>query len=677
MGTPWTAVFPLFSIAIPLHAAEPSDSTARSLGEVEVTARAAAPRIDDRGAIVIGAGAIREGMRTMGEPDAIRYLKMMPGVTSGGDYASGMSIEGSDYSQTLYRLGGAPVFFPYHFGGIFSTFNTPHFSKVSLEKGIHDSSFPNRLGGLVAFDTPTAAADELSGCANVGMLASSATVRVPIVEGLSATLSGRVSYIDAIYRGMLRTDDTDTRYNLYDLNLTVNYAPTRRDRVTLNGFYNSDHLRFDDTNYSLDTRMQWHNALASVAWSHTGRINQSHTIYYSEMGNRLSLIMPQFTVKVPSSIRQGAVHGEMATALGRRFTPLKWGYACEVSSITPQSAEVTGYGDGVTPLAEGRTAVESRLFAETGYRLSQKVTLNAGVKATWWANHGYHHATVDPHLTATWRHGPGTLAVNAAILHQYLHQVGFSDIGMASNFWIGATAAIPPQRSIGASASYTYRLHGDIADVTVDAYYRRVSHQPEYDGFILSLLDSDYDAARYISCGDGYNTGFGIMARKNVGHLTGWVSYAYAIGRRRFADDPTRYVTSANETRHSLTATANYRFNRHWDCSATFAYASGRPVTPVTALYFIGENLITVRGERNSSRLPAYHRLDLGGSYRFTTGKRHHLAHCVSLSVINAYGHRNVEISSFVFDAKTGLYRQKNVASLYRFLPSISYSIDF
>lgn len=683
MGAPIRLVFPLFSIlsyllqpTISGETIHPDSTAWRSLGEVEVTAPVAAPRIEESGAMVIGTGVIRHSMSVLGESDISRFIKTMPGVSGGGDYASGVSIHGADYSQTLYAIDGAPVFFPYHFGGIFSTFNTPHFSKVRLEKSIHDSSFANRLGGLVALDTPAVPAEEMAGSVNVGMLASSATVRIPVTNGLSVTASGRVSYIDALYGWLLRTDDTDTRYNLYDLNMTIEYHPSSRDRITANGFINRDRLLFKDDNYALDTRMGWGNSVASLSWSRTGVVKQSHTLYYSSMTNRLTLEMPQFLVEVPSSIMQGGLHGEIAVDLPHGFTPLKCGYAVEVTSATPQSATVTGYGTGSDAIGKVSPAVESRLFAESGYRLTRDVTLRAGVKCTWWSNRGCNSVALDPHVTLVYRHGDNSLSLQGAILHQYLHQVGFSDIGMASNFWIASTSDIPPQRSLSASFNYTRRLLDGMADVTAGAYYKRVYNQPEYDGFILNLLDRDYKAVDYISVGDGYNTGAEIMIRKNTGHLTGHASYSYAIGRRRFPGTD-GYVTAANEIRHSLSVAASYRFDRHWSCSAAFDYSSGRPVTPVTAMYFISESLIMTRGERNSSRLPAYHRLDIGGNYTFTTGHRHRLTHNVAVSVINAYGHRNVEISSFIFDPDNGSYRRKNVSSLYRFLPSISYSIDF
>ena len=70
------------------------------------------------------------------------------------------------------------------------------------------------------------------------------------------------------------------------------------------------------------------------------------------------------------------------------------------------------------------------------------------------------------------------------------------------------------------------------------------------------------------------------------------------------------------------------------------------------------------------------HRLDIGASYTFTTNAAR-LHHKVALSLINAYGHRNVELSTYTYIPDTASYGRRMVYSLYRFLPSLSYSISF
>lgn len=82
-------------------------------------------------------------------------------------------------------------------------------------------------------------------------------------------------------------------------------------------------------------------------------------------------------------------------------------------------------------------------------------------------------------------------------------------------------------------------------------------------------------------------------------------------------------------------------------------------------------------GERNSARLPLYHRLDLGATYSFSTGHTVRLRHLLNLSLINAYAHKNVEMQYFILNSENGDYSLKRIYSLYNLIPSVSYTLEF
>ena len=109
-----------------------------TLEEVTVEAQSRRPaRVSSDGSVTLDATVTGQRMRAFGEADAMRWIGTLPGISSAGDYASGVSVDGTEYSHTYYGIGGAPVFFPYHFGGIFSVFNAEHYPVVRVEKSVH------------------------------------------------------------------------------------------------------------------------------------------------------------------------------------------------------------------------------------------------------------------------------------------------------------------------------------------------------------------------------------------------------------------------------------------------------------------------------------------------------------------------------------------------------------
>ncbi len=667
------AVLCLFAVLPAAFAATDADSVrVEELEEFSVTALSGAnARIAADGSVSIDAAAAGLAPRLFGETDLIFGLLGSAGVATVSDYSSGVSIDGMDYANNAYLINGVPVGFPYHFGGIFSTFNSAHYPHACLWKSIHPTGSEDCLGGIVE----TCAADRFpsrtSATVNVGMMASSATLRQPLGDRITVTASARVSYIDFLYQSLLKTIHTDARYGFHDIDLDVSYRPGDCDTLRIWGHYNKDRLNYDDSNYAMTTSLRWHNLLGGVQWS--GR-NVAVGIGYSAMTDRLSLLMPPLSVMVPSGHSVTTASGSYGFAVGAvRMTA---GAAVKYITVDPQRADVTGFGHGDVSSAACRShALLTKIPLSAAFGLFEHLSVDAGIDANgYFGAGGYNLTHIDPRLSVSWRHDASAVTLHAGRYHQYLHQVGLSEIGMASNFKLNSSSRIPPAQSWNFAAEVSQRLPFFGLKANAGVYYKLVDNMPEYSGQVIDLLDPGYVAESHVDVTDGYNAGFNLTVARDFDNLTASAAYGYTVAKRRLPGSQ-EYFTSSSEIRNSVNISAAYRFHGgRWSVSASWACADGRPVTPVTAAYFIGERLMVEYGRRNSRRLPAYHRLDLGANYRFHSGR---FRHTVSLALINAYGHRNVEISTYTFDIANAKLGLRQVSSLYRFLPSISYTIDF
>lgn len=191
--------------------AEP-DTTAATLGETVVTGVAGRKfSTGADGTLTINTSALGRMMRSLGEADPLLYMKMAPGVSAASDYSSGLAVQGTDFSQTIYRADNIPVFFPYHFGGIFSTFISSHYHKASLSKAIHPAGFASRIGGSVRAISEQGVPERVRVAANLGMTASSLSVAVPAGRRFEFSLAGRISYLDKLYKPPLRPHSASIR----------------------------------------------------------------------------------------------------------------------------------------------------------------------------------------------------------------------------------------------------------------------------------------------------------------------------------------------------------------------------------------------------------------------------------------------------------------------------------
>jgi hypothetical protein len=133
-------------------------------------------------------------------------------------------------------------------------------------------------------------------------------------------------------------------------------------------------------------------------------------------------------------------------------------------------------------------------------------------------------------------------------------------------------------------------------------------------------------------------------------------------------------TTPKYDSRHSMNLLAEYTFGSGWSASTMWALKSGLPFTPIAGFYDRLESSTDVHGqyagviywgEKNSRRLPYYHRLDINVTKQVQLGWA---KMTIGANVINVYDRRNI----FYFDRNTG-----EQVFMLRFFPSLSIKVDW
>ena len=185
------------------------------------------------------------------------------------------------------------------------------------------------------------------------------------------------------------------------------------------------------------------------------------------------------------------------------------------------------------------------------------------------------------------------------------------------------------------------------------------------------------------------NNSRGMEQKRKFGASTGWIGYTLAWSNRQFDDlnngeiFPYRY-----DRRHDMSVVFSHTFSDKIDAAATWVYGTGSAITLPVLRFSVppsfqrpwetgNEGYYTDFGGRNSFRLPAYHRMDVGINFRrdrhyrlFGDGKR-----IINVSAYNSYNRKN---AFFVYLGKDAAGRQAyRQASLFPIIPSVSYSFKF
>lgn len=678
----------IFTILIPLATlAQTTDSLSTELPDLEVTISGKSQFDRTSGnETSIRNSDISRLTRNFGEADMINQIRELPATAVNGDYGSGLSVNGTDPTQARYIIDGAPVTFPYRFGGIFSTFNSQHFSSMRFLRQSDIGQTP-RIGSLYSFTSSRRWKNGIEGDLNVATTASSISLRAGSHDRLAISASGRISYINQIYSGLLTGDDDKMGMAFHDINASAAYRLSQTDMISASIFRSSDNVNYYSADFDMRTLMQWSNTTASLSYQRDAPLRIKAGIYYSGFSDLLLLNLPQFHIEGPSSIRNTGVSIELGErSHGKHFTEWKAGFISEAGHAIPQWATFRmGEGDSFissSSVSRPQDMITATLFGSLTFGILQdkaKVTaeMAAGIFSSKSSLYGrYNSAILTPRVAIIIPLRDGSATFTCARLCQPMHQVGFSELGLASNFWIGANRRAPMQNAMAISAVARRRLPWEDIMMELSVYYNYMRNQAEYQGEVMEVIDTDYDPFSRLIIADGYNYGTYISLYRSLGNLTGDISFSYGEGKRHIPGQ-NNYWNALHSEGISLKSSLQWHTTPHWTFSASFRYSSGRRYTPVEAIYVVGGNIAMQYGRLNSRRLPPYNRLDIGASYSFKTGTTHPLNHLFNFSLLNAYGHKNVEMQYFVLNSSGGKYSIKRIYSIYRFLPSLSYSIEF
>ena len=577
---------------------------------------------------------------TVLEPDLFRSLQLLPGVKASSDFSSGLYIRGGSPDQTLVLLDEAPVYNPTHVFGFFSTFNPDAIGDVVLYKGGYPAPYGGRLGAVVDIDNRRGAGEIDSGL-SLGVLASRAHATGPFeVGGRSGSwmVAARRSTIEPLLAGLqeANVDDIPEGFYFWDVNASAAYDLTERDRLYLSFYGGRDQLDFpflSDVVFDIS----YGNRAATAAWRHVFsdrffvRWSGAASHYFSD---------PQAVIANTDFVRDNDVFdfsSEIDATLTAGDHTIEAG-----GQVGHFLSRLRNFFNGDQNYSPRFRTLYGGAYLQDTYRPSSDWMVRGGMRASYFGESRdvrlAPRLTVEHTLTERVR-----LQAGYGRYYQYLSAAS-TELFSAFDFWLTTDEQVPPsygdQFVAGVKTQPT-----DNVRVDLELYYRTLR-----DLFDFDRLYTDYTGLAYpevFRFGEGYATGAELLVRREEGVVNGFVSYTLSRTERSFDgfEDGDPFPPKFDRL-HDLTAVANWDFAEDWRATAVFTYATGHAYTEPSGYYKLLDDPTLSRprnvlqSDFNASRLPAYHRLDVGVKKK---GRFFGFAdYEAQIQLVNAYGRRNV-----------------------------------
>lgn len=633
----------------------------------------------------------------LGEKDVLKTMQLLPGIKSGGDGKTGFFVRGGGADQNLILLDEATVYNAAHLLGFFSVFNSDAIKDITLYKAGMPASYGGRLASVEDIKMRDGNDQQFHVNGGIGLIASRINVEGPITKGKgSFMISARRTYADVFTKLVSDTNVKGSKLYFYDVNLKANYTLNEKNRVFLSGYFGKDVLHFKNSN-----GIDWGNTTATFRWNHifSSKLFSNTSLIYSNYNYNTQFISSINNTRVTSNITDYHLKQDFNYYLNPKN---KFDVGLEVIDHTTQPGQAvssqTSKFNSVT--LEKKYAIESAVYASHEWTATDKLKLTYGIRLTdltvlgpgnyyTYDNAGNILTTTyyssgkkvksylnpEPRIAASYQ-----LDANSSIKLSYdrtvqnIHLLNNSTSTSPTNVYLPTSNVVKPEVADQVSAGYYSYFHNRGYEFSSEIYYKTMQNQIDYKDGANLVGNDNVEADLLFGKGRGY--GWENYIKKKTGRLTGWISYTLSKTERQINGiNKGGWYPATQDQTHNFSVVGIYQANKKWTLSATWVYNTGNAVTWPTGKYPVDGVPVYTYSSRNSDRLPAYHRLDLGAT--MIAKKTEKFESSLSFSIYNAYGYANPYSITFQQDPQNSLKTQVQQTTLFKWIPSITYNFKF
>jgi hypothetical protein len=645
----------------------------------------------------------------LGEVDIIKSVQMLPGVISAGEGTSAFFVRGGSADQNLILIDEAPVYDPSHLFGLFSVFNADVIKDSEIYRGGIPARFGGRLSSILDVRTKDGNNKKYEVMGGIGTLASRIAVEGPIVkEKSSFIVSARRSYVDLF----LRAAQNENLVSFYDVNAKVNFKHNNRNRFFLAFYGGRDAFK----NTGGDFGFNWGNTTGTFRWNHlfNDRLFMNTSVIASNFDYELEVADGIAGFRWISNLQELNIKNDLSYSLNAN-NEIVFGYQVAGRRFEPGTIEQNGEGGYISPFAlQHKYALDHAIYISNQQRLGEKFMLDYGARLSIFQSVGKGDVTLyaDPQDNIN-RERIGTLHFDswenikayvnleprAGIRYslsetqslklsynrmvQNTHLMASGTVPIPLNTWNPSDYYLKPQIADQFAVGYFRNFKNNMYEASLETYYKDIDNVTDFADNAQLFFNKDLPTE--FRQGNSHAYGTELMVNKKEGKLIGLFSYTWSKALRQIPDvNHGKEFYANHDRRNVVNVQAAYDLNDIWTFGATFTYSTGRPITLAAGKYEFGPYKADIITNRNSYRLPDFHRLDLGVTLNPRKNLHRRWKSQYVFSIYNAYNRKNpftiytrVKKNEDGDVVEGGLVKEARLIYLFPILPSVTYNFKF
>ena len=450
-------------------------------------------QVPDLGPAAVRAMEGSAGVAELGMQDAARDVPGREPV----DPEDVLYVRGGAADLKLVLLNGAPVYAPFHIGGLINALDADVLRSANLYVGGAPARYDGGLSYVMDMETRSGRSVMPHGELGLDMLSGRALLEGPVGEEVALLLSARAVHGGGPHAIL----GTDFPYGYGDALARADFAFAPNHVVTLTGFWNHERVDLD----SIGVRPQsatWGNNAGSLRYR--GRLGRNEVLATAALG-RFRTALPLGGIR-PLMSEGTALRRRMGLDFERPFAGGRffWGGSFERIGFDYRAYE-QGLSRHDPIVSSHATGDVGGLYGEAAYTILPRVRVRGGLRADLFT--GLSSVQLAPRLAATvLLTDHASLTLSGGQYRQYVRAPqSASSIGVVPDSASTSllTVAEATHLVLGLSQSL-----GEGIRLGLDGYFK------EFEG-----LEADRDTRTHSS-------GVDLWLRRNSGSLTGWLGYS-------------------------------------------------------------------------------------------------------------------------------------------------------
>ncbi len=644
----------------------------------------------------------------MGEVDVLRSIQLLPGVQTAGEGSVGFYVRGGGVDQNLILLDEATVYNASHLGGLFSVFNQDVVKDVKLFKGGIPASYGGRLSSILEIRMKEGNMKKIGVAGGIGLISSRLTIESPIIKDkASFIISGRRTYIDLFFPLLGDSVVKKSKAYFYDFNVKGNYQINDNNRIFISGYFGRDIVQFGKA-----IRINYGNQTLTTRFNHlfSKRLFSNISFIYSVFNYGMGVPEGSQGFDWKSGINDISIKNDYTWFLNPKNT-IKFGVQFTHHTFRPGKAIPVGNESIFTGIElENNYGLESGIFIENDHDLSEKISARYGFRLSEFHNIGPYvsyiydksnpdsyqlsdsivydknkifntHFGIEPRISIKYQlNKSSSIKISYNHMIQYIHLTTNTMNTTPLDMWFPSSPNVAPQYADQYSAGYFRNFFSDQFETSAEIYYKKMHNSIDFNDHAQLLLNKYMEGE--LRFGDSYAYGLELFMKKQSGKFTGWISYTYSRVFRKIPEiNEGKEYPAHYDKPNDISLVLSYDLNKQLNISINWLYSTGAPRTMPTGRFEYSGMIVPVYSDRNSVRLPDYHRMDFAMTYYFKkvrkNGRAKPFNSSLNLSIYNLYNRHNAYSVVFNQSEDDSYKTEATKTYLFKIFPSLTYNFNF